>query len=154
MIYCINICANVQEPFQLQCTVPSFPVIFSMDCMQYVHIWGAFLLLFACCWCGHHSMLYLPIKSLLSFRCWNWRNLNLQRWFYLFIVISLILLLSTKIMVIFFPLPLQVVFYCHFPDMLLAQHTTVLRRIYRKPIDFLEEMTTGLFLDIAFVFLA
>lgn len=100
MIYCINICANVQEPFQLQCTVPSFPVIFSIDCMQYVHIWGAFLLLFACCWCGHHSMLYLPIKSLLSFRCWNWRNL--QRWFYLFIVISLILLLSTKIMVIIF----------------------------------------------------
>ncbi|KAL6974854.1 Hexosyltransferase [Sarracenia purpurea var. burkii] len=39
---------------------------------------------------------------------------------------------------------LKVVFYCHFPDMLLAQHTTVLRRIYRKPIDFLEEMTTGM----------
>ncbi|KAG8373612.1 hypothetical protein BUALT_Bualt11G0042400 [Buddleja alternifolia] len=31
----------------------------------------------------------------------------------------------------------KVVFYCHFPDLLLAQHTTVLRRIYRKPIDFL-----------------
>ncbi len=38
----------------------------------------------------------------------------------------------------------QVVFYCHFPDLLLAQHTTVLRRIYRKPIDFIEEITTGL----------
>ncbi|KAL0320600.1 UNVERIFIED_CONTAM: Alpha-1,3/1,6-mannosyltransferase ALG2 [Sesamum radiatum] len=38
----------------------------------------------------------------------------------------------------------KVVFYCHFPDMLLAQHTTILRRIYRKPIDFLEEMTTGM----------
>ncbi|KAI8557878.1 hypothetical protein RHMOL_Rhmol04G0045000 [Rhododendron molle] len=38
----------------------------------------------------------------------------------------------------------KVVFYCHFPDMLLAQHTTVLRRMYRKPIDFLEEMTTGM----------
>ncbi|XAR56458.1 GDP-Man:Man(1)GlcNAc(2)-PP-dolichol alpha-1,3-mannosyltransferase [Bertholletia excelsa] len=37
----------------------------------------------------------------------------------------------------------KVVFYCHFPDMLLAQHTTVLRRIYRKPIDFVEEITTG-----------
>ncbi|KAF3442381.1 hypothetical protein FNV43_RR16297 [Rhamnella rubrinervis] len=38
----------------------------------------------------------------------------------------------------------KVVFYCHFPDLLLAQHTTFLRRIYRKPIDFIEEMTTGM----------
>lgn len=38
----------------------------------------------------------------------------------------------------------KVVFYCHFPDLLLAQHTTVLRRIYRKPIDFVEETTTGM----------
>jgi alpha-1,3/alpha-1,6-mannosyltransferase len=39
---------------------------------------------------------------------------------------------------------MKVVFYCHFPDLLLAQHTTLLRRIYRKPIDFIEEMTTGM----------
>ncbi|KAH7512662.1 uncharacterized protein LOC107432555 [Ziziphus jujuba] len=38
----------------------------------------------------------------------------------------------------------KVVFYCHFPDLLLAQHTTLLRRIYRKPIDLVEEMTTGM----------
>ncbi|OMO74751.1 Glycosyl transferase, family 1 [Corchorus capsularis] len=38
----------------------------------------------------------------------------------------------------------KVVFYCHFPDLLLAQHTTFLRRIYRKPIDFVEELTTGM----------
>ncbi|CAI0544636.1 unnamed protein product [Linum tenue] len=38
----------------------------------------------------------------------------------------------------------KVVFYCHFPDLLLAQHTTALRRLYRKPIDFLEETTTGM----------
>lgn len=38
----------------------------------------------------------------------------------------------------------KVLFYCHFPDLLLAQHTTILRRIYRKPIDFIEEMTTGM----------
>ncbi|KAF5949839.1 hypothetical protein HYC85_011832 [Camellia sinensis] len=37
----------------------------------------------------------------------------------------------------------KVVFYCHFPDLLLAQHTTILRRIYRKPIEFIEEVTTG-----------
>ena len=35
-------------------------------------------------------------------------------------------------------------FYCHFPDLLLAQHSTILRRIYRKPIDFVEETTTGM----------
>uniref|UniRef100_A0A6N2KJ51 Alpha-1,3/1,6-mannosyltransferase ALG2 n=1 Tax=Salix viminalis TaxID=40686 RepID=A0A6N2KJ51_SALVM len=39
---------------------------------------------------------------------------------------------------------MKVVFYCHFPDLLLAQHTTVLRRLYRKPIDFIEEITTGM----------
>nr|GME16062.1 alpha-1,3/1,6-mannosyltransferase ALG2 [Ipomoea batatas] len=39
---------------------------------------------------------------------------------------------------------MKVVFYCHFPDLLLAQHTTILRRMYRKPIDFIEEMTTGM----------
>ncbi|XP_062170852.1 uncharacterized protein LOC133876562 [Alnus glutinosa] len=39
---------------------------------------------------------------------------------------------------------MKVVFYCHFPDLLLAQHTTLLRRIYRKPIDFIEEITTGM----------
>ncbi|GMH05583.1 hypothetical protein Nepgr_007423 [Nepenthes gracilis] len=38
----------------------------------------------------------------------------------------------------------KVVFYCHFPDLLLAKHTTTLRRIYRKPIDFIEERTTGM----------
>ncbi|KAG5546677.1 hypothetical protein RHGRI_018748 [Rhododendron griersonianum] len=38
----------------------------------------------------------------------------------------------------------KVVFYCHFPDLLLAQHTTILRQIYRKPIDFIEDVTTGM----------
>ncbi|GAB2228617.1 hypothetical protein Droror1_Dr00022737 [Drosera rotundifolia] len=38
----------------------------------------------------------------------------------------------------------SVVFYCHFPDLLLAKHTTTLRRIYRKPIDYIEERTTGM----------
>ncbi|CAK7327686.1 unnamed protein product [Dovyalis caffra] len=39
---------------------------------------------------------------------------------------------------------MKVVFYCHFPDLLLAEHTTVLQRLYRKPIDFIEEITTGM----------
>ncbi|XP_078438335.1 UDP-Glycosyltransferase superfamily protein isoform X2 [Wolffia australiana] len=38
----------------------------------------------------------------------------------------------------------KIVFYCHFPDMLLARHSTLLRRLYRKPIDMIEELTTGL----------
>lgn len=38
----------------------------------------------------------------------------------------------------------KVLFYCHFPDLLLAQHTTFLRRLYRKPIDYVEELTTGM----------
>lgn len=38
----------------------------------------------------------------------------------------------------------KVIFYCHFPDLLLAKHTTAVRRIYRKPIDFVEERTTGM----------
>ncbi|XP_077241060.1 uncharacterized protein LOC143881697 [Tasmannia lanceolata] len=38
----------------------------------------------------------------------------------------------------------KIVFYCHFPDLLLAQHTTMLRRLYRGPIDTIEERTTGM----------
>ncbi|KAJ3707009.1 hypothetical protein LUZ61_010714 [Rhynchospora tenuis] len=38
----------------------------------------------------------------------------------------------------------KVLFYCHFPDLLLAKHTTMLRKLYRKPIDMIEEATTGM----------
>eukprot|EP00249_Psilotum_nudum_P014200 c24717_g1_i1 orf=146-1396(-) len=38
----------------------------------------------------------------------------------------------------------KVIFYCHFPDLLLAQHTTRLRKFYRWFIDWLEEKTTGM----------
>ncbi|XP_074590809.1 alpha-1,3/1,6-mannosyltransferase ALG2 [Curcuma longa] len=38
----------------------------------------------------------------------------------------------------------KILFYCHFPDLLLAQHTTMLRRLYRRPIDMIEEATTGM----------
>lgn len=33
----------------------------------------------------------------------------------------------------------RVIFYCHFPDQLLTQRETTLKRIYRMPIDFIEE---------------
>lgn len=35
-------------------------------------------------------------------------------------------------------------FYCHFPDQLLTQRQSVLKRLYRAPIDWLEERTTGM----------
>jgi len=38
----------------------------------------------------------------------------------------------------------RILFYCHFPDMLLTQRKSLLKRLYRLPIDWLEETTTGL----------
>lgn len=38
----------------------------------------------------------------------------------------------------------KVLFYCHFPDQLLTQRKTALKKIYRAPIDWLEERTTGM----------
>jgi alpha-1,3/alpha-1,6-mannosyltransferase len=44
----------------------------------------------------------------------------------------------------------QVLFYCHFPDLLLAQRTSPLHRFYRMPIDWFEQKTTG-WADMIFV---
>ena len=38
----------------------------------------------------------------------------------------------------------KVVFYCHFPDQLLTQRNSFLKKVYRCPIDRLEEVTTGM----------
>ncbi len=38
----------------------------------------------------------------------------------------------------------QVLFYCHFPDLLLAKRASVLHRLYRLPLDWAEEAATGL----------
>jgi len=38
----------------------------------------------------------------------------------------------------------KVIFYCHFPDQLLTERKSVLKRVYRYPIDWFEELTTGL----------
>lgn len=35
-------------------------------------------------------------------------------------------------------------FYCHFPDMLLATRSSRLRSLYRAPLDAFEQWTTGL----------
>ncbi|ESO07213.1 hypothetical protein HELRODRAFT_110729 [Helobdella robusta] len=38
----------------------------------------------------------------------------------------------------------KVLFYCHFPDFLLTDRKTLLKKLYRVPIDWLEEKTTGM----------
>ncbi|XP_077125595.1 alpha-1,3/1,6-mannosyltransferase ALG2 isoform X1 [Ranitomeya variabilis] len=40
--------------------------------------------------------------------------------------------------------PKRLLFYCHFPDQLLTQRLSVAKKIYRTPIDWLEEKTTGM----------
>lgn len=39
--------------------------------------------------------------------------------------------------------PIKIVFYCHFPDQLLTKRETFMKSLYRKPIDFIEEFSTG-----------
>lgn len=44
----------------------------------------------------------------------------------------------------FAPRPLKILFYCHFPDQLMAPPSvSIVRRMYRAPINFAEELTTG-----------
>lgn len=38
----------------------------------------------------------------------------------------------------------SILFFCHFPDMLLTQRKTFLKKLYRAPIDWWEEKTTGM----------
>ncbi|CAG8687243.1 31268_t:CDS:2 [Gigaspora margarita] len=38
----------------------------------------------------------------------------------------------------------KILFYCHFPDKLLTKRESILKKIYRYPIDLLEELTTGM----------
>ncbi|XP_051576718.1 alpha-1,3/1,6-mannosyltransferase ALG2 [Myxocyprinus asiaticus] len=38
----------------------------------------------------------------------------------------------------------KVLFYCHFPDQLLTQRNSALKRLYRAPIDWFEELSTGM----------
>ncbi|GIL78526.1 hypothetical protein Vretimale_6121 [Volvox reticuliferus] len=37
----------------------------------------------------------------------------------------------------------KTLFYCHFPDLLLTKRESTLKKIYRAPLDYLEEITTG-----------
>ncbi|GFH11413.1 alpha-1,3 1,6-mannosyltransferase ALG2 [Haematococcus lacustris] len=37
----------------------------------------------------------------------------------------------------------RILFYCHFPDMLLAERRSAIKRLYRAPLDWVEQHTTG-----------
>lgn len=37
----------------------------------------------------------------------------------------------------------RVLFYCHFPDLLLSQRTSLVKSVYRMPLDYLEQSATG-----------
>jgi alpha-1,3/alpha-1,6-mannosyltransferase len=41
----------------------------------------------------------------------------------------------------------KIFFYCHFPDKLLTKRESLLKKIYRLPVDFVEEITTGKFFN-------
>ncbi|KAM6170044.1 alpha-1,3/1,6-mannosyltransferase ALG2 [Rhynchocyon petersi] len=38
----------------------------------------------------------------------------------------------------------KILFYCHFPDLLLTKRDSFLKRLYRAPLDWIEEYTTGM----------
>lgn len=38
---------------------------------------------------------------------------------------------------------MRVLFYCHFPDLLLSQRGSFIKSLYRMPLDYLEEVATG-----------
>ncbi|KAG0230330.1 Alpha-1,3-mannosyltransferase-like protein [Actinomortierella wolfii] len=38
----------------------------------------------------------------------------------------------------------KIFFYCHFPDKLLTKRDSLLKRLYRLPVDLIEELTTGM----------
>ncbi|KAF9950890.1 Alpha-1,3-mannosyltransferase-like protein [Mortierella alpina] len=38
----------------------------------------------------------------------------------------------------------KILFYCHFPDKLLSKRDSLLKKIYRLPVDLVEELTTGM----------
>lgn len=38
---------------------------------------------------------------------------------------------------------MRVLFYCHFPDLLLSRRGSFIKALYRMPLDYLEEVATG-----------
>ena len=52
--------------------------------------------------------------------------------------------LSTSLPILHLADPARILFYCHFPDLHLAQRGSLIRRLYRAPFDWVEESTTGM----------
>lgn len=70
----------------------------------------------------------------------------------LYVTIYVMLVLQADVIIVdqvSTPLPLlkaggfPTIFYCHYPDLLLSTSRTFLKKIYRAPLDYMEEVTTG-----------
>ena len=70
----------------------------------------------------------------IAWRCWFGAGYDVVIADQVSVVIPILLLLTRA----------KVVFYCHFPDQLLAKPRSLLHRAYRAPLNWLEETTTGL----------
>jgi len=83
--------------------------------------------------CASIRMLYITIKMMLYFNC---------------DIVFLDQVSTPLLLLCMFNYP--TLFYCHFPDLLLSQGRSGLKGLYRYPLDWLEEFSTGL-ADIIFV---
>jgi len=70
----------------------------------------------------------------IAFRCWAGRGYDVVIADQVSAVVPVLLALTRA----------RVVFYCHFPDQLLAAPSSAAHRLYRAPLDWLEETTTGM----------
>lgn len=81
--------------------------------------------------------------------CWvSWR-IVLMSFTYCFDVI-IVDQVSICLPIVRLARPCGIIFYCHYPDYLLTQRKSLLKKLYRMPLDLLEELTTGL-ADVVFV---
>lgn len=90
------------------------------------HFAGKFYIVFA-----FLRQLYLSLKLILSFQIFKYDIIILDQLSY---CIPLLHLFSGNS---------KIMFYCHFPDQLLAPHTSLIRSIYRKLFDTIEELSTS-----------
>lgn len=75
--------------------------------------------------------LYLCLNLILTLKIINYNIIILDQLSYCIPLIKIFSKINTKIL-----------FYCHFPDKLLASHDSLIRSIYRKLFDSIEEFST------------
>jgi alpha-1,3/alpha-1,6-mannosyltransferase len=83
--------------------------------------------------CASIRMIYITIMTMIYFKC---------------DIVFLDQVSTPLLLLCMFNYP--TLFYCHFPDLLLSQGRTGLKALYRYPLDWLEQYSTGL-ADITFV---